>query len=45
MKWPVAGEWERTIETGVEGEVLKDVGRRSVATPVDIVSLPFRERV
>lgn len=38
MRWPVEGEWEaENINTGVQEEILDEVGRRSVATPVEIV--------
>lgn len=41
MKWPKEGEWEERVHTGVSAEVLKEVGRRSVQTPDDIVRASF----
>lgn len=38
MRWPVEGEWENSIDTGVAAELLVEVGRRSVEVPDDIVS-------
>ncbi|BGP17894.1 putative 2-oxoglutarate dehydrogenase E1 component DHKTD1, mitochondrial [Rhodosporidiobolus nylandii] len=40
MRWPEQGEWEEQPDTGVEGEVLKDVGRRSVEVPEGLTIHP-----
>ena len=37
MKWPKEGEWKEAVHTGVKEAVLKEVGRRSVQVPEDIV--------
>jgi len=38
MTWPERGDWEKSVETGVGEQTLKEVGKRSVQTPDDIVS-------
>ncbi|GAA5920300.1 hypothetical protein JCM6882_000033, partial [Rhodosporidiobolus microsporus] len=43
MRWPTEGEWEKEGErmrTGVEEEVLREVGRRSVEVPEGITVHP-----
>lgn len=42
MTWPEKGDWENAVETGVGEKVLKEVGKRSVETPDDIVRLSPR---
>lgn len=38
MEWAEEGEWMESVETGVDGEVLKEVGRRSVEVMEGVVS-------
>ncbi|KPV74148.1 uncharacterized protein RHOBADRAFT_54008 [Rhodotorula graminis WP1] len=40
MRWPVEGEWEKPVETGVDEQVLREVGMRSVEAPSDITLHP-----
>ncbi|TNY20770.1 dehydrogenase E1 and transketolase domain-containing protein 1 [Rhodotorula diobovata] len=40
MRWPKEGEWEQPVETGVEEEVLREVGMRSVEIPSNITVHP-----
>ncbi|SCZ87650.1 BZ3500_MvSof-1268-A1-R1_Chr2-2g05116 [Microbotryum saponariae] len=40
MKWPVAGEWAHAVETGVEVDALKRIGKQSVEIPSDITIHP-----
>ncbi|GAA6054713.1 hypothetical protein JCM3770_000044 [Rhodotorula araucariae] len=40
MRWPAEGEWERPVDTGVEGDLLREIGRRSVAVPPDVTVHP-----
>ncbi|SCV70449.1 BQ2448_1843 [Microbotryum intermedium] len=40
MKWPVAGEWAQSVETGVEVDALKRIGQQSVEIPSDITIHP-----
>ncbi|KAM0786308.1 hypothetical protein ACM66B_001786 [Microbotryomycetes sp. NB124-2] len=41
MRWPERGEWEsERIETGVEVELLREIGERSVTVPEDITPHP-----
>ncbi|BGP41616.1 putative 2-oxoglutarate dehydrogenase E1 component DHKTD1, mitochondrial [Rhodotorula kratochvilovae] len=41
MRWPAEGEWETNeVDTGVEGGLLREIGRRSVAVPNDITVHP-----
>ncbi|GAA5912410.1 hypothetical protein JCM8208_005161 [Rhodotorula glutinis] len=40
MRWPEEGEWEKSVETGVDEQVLREVGMRSVETPSDVTVHP-----
>ncbi|ORY63690.1 Thiamin diphosphate-binding protein [Leucosporidium creatinivorum] len=40
MRWPVEEEWRERVETGVEGSVLREVGRRSVEVEEGITPHP-----
>lgn len=39
MRWPAEGEWKEQVDTGVDGELLREVGRRSVEVEEAVVSL------
>ncbi|KAL8279079.1 hypothetical protein RQP46_008537 [Phenoliferia psychrophenolica] len=45
MRWPKEGEWEKTIDTGVDPVLLAEVGRRSVEVPEDITIHPRLKRI
>ncbi|KAM0749510.1 2-oxoglutarate dehydrogenase, E1 component [Meredithblackwellia eburnea MCA 4105] len=40
MRWPVEGEWRDEVVTGVDENVLRQVGLRSVETPEDVTVHP-----
>ncbi|KAK4050253.1 putative 2-oxoglutarate dehydrogenase E1 component DHKTD1, mitochondrial [Microbotryomycetes sp. JL201] len=44
-RWPNEGEWEQDVETGVDTNLLKEIGLRSVTVPEDITPHPRLKRM